>query len=300
LLVDDAAKVDYALRQVDDLKKRLDAYAEVRVMLDAKKIDAAVSAVEAFKSRVDRYADGVNNVTNAGILHLAKRTGGEAVCGNRRAHSTFDRTGFEQQDPSMRCVRCNAKLEVWNRIKASRGDAEESKAREHKSKETTHNKETRQSKDGEKHVVETKQTSEPQQDDPPDPEAKATSGESKAAVNALKTKIAQDKKLERYAKDDAMKPDPNMSAEKMDRMVNTTEKLMGRMDAYMDRAKADDYGHPVKAGLGRRVQETDRQILRGDDTTTEERIHRRVEKSDPQKEDEESDARGGSNPKADA
>jgi hypothetical protein len=69
-------------------------------------------------------ADGLNNVTNAGIVHLAKRTGGEAVCGNRRAHSTFDRAGFEQQDPSARCVRCNAKLEVWNRIKASRGDAD--------------------------------------------------------------------------------------------------------------------------------------------------------------------------------
>jgi hypothetical protein len=269
-------------------------------MLDAEKIDAALAGVERFKSRVDRYADGVNNVTNAGIVHLAKRTGGEAVCGNRRAHSTFDRAGFEQQDPSTRCARCSAKLEVWNRIRAQRGDAEESKAREHRVKETTHNKETRQSHDGEKHVVETKQTSEPQQDDPPDPEAKATSGESKAAVTALKAKIAKDKKNEKYddssfQRNDQMKPDPNMSDEKMDRMVNTTEKLMSRMDAYCERN--DSYGHPVRSGL--RVQETDTAILRGDDTLTKEEIHHTIDKKEESEEPEESDAKGGDNPRKD-
>jgi hypothetical protein len=156
-------------------------------------------------------------------------------------------------------------------------DAEEQEPKS-RSKETTHNKETRQSKDGEKHVVETKQTSEPQQDDPPDPEAKAQSGESKAAVNALKTKMAQDKKNEKYEdfsfqRNDQMKPDPNMSDEKMDRMVNTTEKLMGRMDAYMDRAKADGYGHPVASGFRTQEQEP-----RSDDTVTQEEIHHTIDK----------------------
>jgi hypothetical protein len=249
-------------------------------VLDAKKIDAAVNAVEAFKSRVDRYADA------------------------------------EEQEPKSR------------------------------SKETTHNKETRQSKDGEKHVVETKQTSEPQQDDPPDPEAKAQSGESKAAVNALKTKMAQDKKNEKY-EDSQMKPDTNLDHAKMERMVNTTEKLMGRMDAYMDRAKADaldmspilgkaysegataakekkkasdnpypkdsaasrywmngfkhgggrsdDYGHPVAAGFRTQEQEP-----RSDDTTTKEEIHHTIDKREKDDEPDESDAKGGDNPRKDS
>jgi len=268
-------------------------------MLDAKKIDAVVSAVERFKSRVDRYADGVNNVTNAGIVHLAKRTGGEAVCGNRRAHSTYGREEFEKQDQASRCIRCNQKLEVWNRIKASRGDAEEQQESKARSKETTHNRETRQTKDGEKHIFETKQTSEPQAEDKPDPAEKAQSGESKAAVNALKAKIAQDKKEERYAqRDDAMKPDPNMSAEKMDRMVSTTEKLVSRMDAYEARNRSDDYGHPIASGF--RTQEQER---RSDDTVTQEEIHHTIAKhqrDERAEDDEESDMRGGDNPRKDA
>jgi hypothetical protein len=171
-------------------------------------------------------------------------------------------------------------------------DAEEQEPKS-RSKETTHNKETRQSKDGEKHVVETKQTSEPQQDDPPDPEAKAQSGESKAAVNALKTKMAQDKKNEKY-EDSQMKSDTNLDHAKMERMVNTTEKLMGRMDAYMDRAKADDYGHPVASGFRTQEQEP-----RSDDTTTKEEIHHTIDKREKDDEPDESDAKGGDNPRKD-
>lgn len=178
-------------------------------------------------------------------------------------------------------------------------DAEEQQESKSRSKETTHNKETRQTKDGEKHVVETKQTSEPQAEDKPDPAAKAQSGESKAAVNALKTKIAQDKKEERYAKrDDAMKPDPNMSAEKMDKMVSTTEKLVKRMDAYEARCRSDDYGHPIASGF--RTQEQER---RSDDTVTQEEIHHTIAKhqrDERAEDDEESDAKGGDNPRKDA
>jgi ribosome modulation factor len=215
-------------------------------MLDAKKIDAAVSAVERFKSRVDRYADA-----------------GFGEYGGKVTRQVEGARAFQEGKPLDSCPwklpEDRKKWEQgWKKAQAEgRSDAEEQQESKSRSKETTHNKETRQSKDGEKHVVETKQTSEPQQDDPPDPEAKAASGESKAAVNALKTKIAQDKKEERYAKrEDAMKPDPNMSAEKMDKMVSTTEKLVSRMDAYDARNRSDDYGHPIASGF--RTQEQER------------------------------------------
>jgi hypothetical protein len=376
------------------------------MMLDAKKIDAAVSAVEAFKSRVDRYAD-----------------------------ANWDESKHKRGQPEN---------------KGQFGSGGGGKA---PTKETTHNKETKQGSDGSKHVTETKQTSEPQKEEKGDPaaegEAKAASGEAKAAVNALKARQnkelsdkwekgkteasskaqkAGDKKYEgqevdvnniiptpdeddpdlqelgqiledeldadeediedkkvdlskvfseqdtlnsdiveayqsgekksddrphayeykgkfyltngnhrvaaamlngeksinlsvtKYSKakppskskprrrNDAqqhyddfllrkrprMKPDPNMSDEKMDRMVSTTEKLMGRMDAYMDRAKADGYGHPVAAGFRTQEQEP-----RSDDTTTKEEIHHTIDKREKDDEPDESDAKGGDQPRKD-
>jgi hypothetical protein len=165
-------------------------------------------------------------------------------------------------------------------------------AEERKSKETTHNKETRQSHDGSKHVVETKNIKEPSKTDPGEGEAKAQQGESKAAVNALKAKMANDKKMEKY--EDSMKPDPNLDDAKMAKMVSTTEKLVSRMDAYVKRN--DEYGHPVSSGFRNQEQQP-----RSDDTMTSERIYRTINKMDPKKEDddddEESDAKGGDNPR---
>jgi hypothetical protein len=204
-------------------------------MLDARKIDAAVSAVERFKSRVDRYADAVGTPETYDKKAKKLRKQIEQGVGISAASREKDIKYLEDQ-----IRHAEEMAAALRKRQQGRSDAEEQQESKSRSKETTHNKETRQTKDGEKHVVETKQTSEPQQDDPPDPEAKAASGESKAAVNALKTKIAQDKKEERYAqRDDAMKPDPNMSAEKMDKMVSTTEKLVKRMDAYDARNRSD-------------------------------------------------------------
>lgn len=62
--------------------------------------------------------DGPNNVSNAGICHLAKR--GEAACGNRRAHMVFPRERFTNLNPEIKCKRCAEVEAKWDRMRAKR------------------------------------------------------------------------------------------------------------------------------------------------------------------------------------
>lgn len=56
-------------------------------------------------------SDGLNNVTNAGIMHLGKKgPGSEACCGNRRAHSTSSLENFGK-NPDIQCLRCKPHYE---------------------------------------------------------------------------------------------------------------------------------------------------------------------------------------------
>lgn len=80
------------------------------------------------KRIVKRSSDaGTSNVYNAGICHMGKsgKAGGEAACGNRRAHAVYAYAEFKTIAETYHCVRCHEKMRRIDAIKEKRatGDA---------------------------------------------------------------------------------------------------------------------------------------------------------------------------------
>lgn len=63
---------------------------------------------------------GRNNVANSAIVHLAKRDGAAPECNQRGAHQTFGLESFNKLPADAQCKRCQAKAEIWQRIRAKR------------------------------------------------------------------------------------------------------------------------------------------------------------------------------------